>query len=235
MSLTVEQLLQRQALRWDLWRRASAAGGRRPVPRPCIALSRLPGSGAATVGLAVAKQLDFEFFGIEIVDRMAREQGLQRQLAEALDERVRSSIDRYVVDAFRAGAFLESDYLRALVRTVRSIGEGGGAVLLGRGAPYILPPERTLRVLVVAPKAARIEHLAKARSLTQEQAARQLEGEHEERRRFLQHHFRVDPDDASLYDLAVNTANLSQDAACELVLSAYRARFGAGASVRAKA
>jgi cytidylate kinase len=232
MSLTVQQLLQRQALRRDLWQRAS---GGRPAPRPCIALSRLPSSGGATLGLDVAKALDFEFFGIEIVDRMAREQGLQHQLAEALDEHVRSGIDRYLVDAFRAGAFLESDYLRALVRTVRSIGESGGAVLLGRGAPYILPPERTLRVLVVAPKAARIERLAKAQSLTLEQATRELEREHDERRHFLQHHFHVDPDDASLYDLAVNTTNLTREAASELVVSAYRARFGAGAAARAKA
>jgi cytidylate kinase len=232
MSLTVQQLLQRQALRWDLARRAS---GGRPAPRPCIALSRFPSSGGATLGLDVAKALDFEFFGIEIVDRMAREQGLQRQLAEALDERVRSGIDRYLVDAFRAGTFIESDYLRALVRTVRSIGEGGGAVLLGRGAPYILPPERTLRVLVVAPMAARVERLAKARSLTLEQATRELKREHEERLQFLQHHLRVNPDDASLYDLAVNTTSLTREGACDLVVSAYRSRFGAAAGTRARA
>jgi cytidylate kinase len=134
------------------------------------------------------------------------------------------------VDAFREGAFLESDYLRALVRTVRSIGEAGSAVLLGRGAPYILPPERTLRVLVVAPREARVLRLAKARGLEPAEADRELAREDEDRKRFLEHHFRVDPDDATRYDLAVNTASLSREAACELVLAAYFARFGSDAT-----
>lgn len=222
MPLDVQQLLQRQAVRRDLRRRAEDQPGR----RPCVALSRFPGSAAATLGSDVASRLGFAFYGIEIVDRMARDEGLPRSIAAAFDEHVRSAIDRFVVDAFREGAFLESDYLRALVRTVRSIGEAGGAVLLGRGAPYILPPDRTLRVLVVAPRALRIERLAKARGLAADEAERELVREDDERRRFLEHHFRVDPDDPTRYDLAVNTGSLSREAACELVLAACFARFG---------
>ena len=131
-----------------------------------------------------------------------------------------------MVDAFREGAFVESDYLRHLVRTVRSIGEAGGAVLLGRGAPYILPRERTLRVLVVAPKEARIESLAKARDLSPAEAAVELAREDDERRRFLGYHFRVDPDDPTAYDLCVNTSLLPREAACAAVVAAHRCRFG---------
>jgi cytidylate kinase len=199
----------------------------REAPRACIALSRFPGSGAAALGIDVARRLDFDFFGIEIVDRMARDSGLPRRLAAAFDERVRNSIERYVVDAFREGAFVETDYLRHLVRTIRSIGESGSAVLLGRGAPYILPAERALRVLVVAPRKTRLENLAKALGLDVTHAEQQLIREDEERRRFLGHHFRVDPDDPTRYDLVVNTGMLGHDAACEAVVSAYRARFPA--------
>ena len=226
MPLTTQQLLQRQAVRREL--RERAAG--RPEPRPCVALSRFPGSAAATLGRDVAAALGFGFYGIEIVDRMAREAGLPREIAEAFDEHVRNAIDRYVLDAFREGAFLESDYLRALVHTVRSIGEAGGAVLLGRGAPYILRPERTLRVLVVSPREVRIERLAKSRNVSPEQAERELVREDEERKMFLEHHFRVDPNDPTRYDLAVNTASLSREGACEVVVAAYSARFGSGQS-----
>lgn len=221
MPLTVQQLLQRNVLRRDLWRRAGGV----PTPTPCIALSRFPGTAAATLGMDLAHRLGFEFFGIEIVDRMAREESVPRGIAAAFDEHVRNEIERYVVDAFREGSFLESDYLRALVRTVRSIGEAGGAVLLGRGAPYILPPDRTLRVLVVAPPEARVAQLAKARQIGVEEATRRLAHEDEERRRFLMHHFRVDPDDPSRYDLCVNTTSLSREVVCETVLAAYRQRF----------
>lgn len=222
MPLTAQQLLQRQAMRRELRERAAERQG----PRPCIALSRFPGSGGARLGHDVAETLGFDFYGIEIVDRMAREAGLPREIAQAYDEHVRSAIDRYVLDAFREGTFLESDYLRALLHTVRSIGEAGGAVLLGRGAPYILRPEHTLRVLVVAPFEARVARRAKERGLSEPEAERQLRRDDAERRQFLAHHFRVDPDDPTRYDLTVNTAGLTRQAACELVAAAATARFG---------
>lgn len=222
MPLDVTQLLQRQAVQREMQRRL----GTHAVGLPCIALSRFPGSGAAALGQEVAKELGFIFLGIEIVDRMAREDGVPLQLAAAFDEHVRNGIDRYVVDAFRADAFVESDYLRHLVRTVRSIGEAGGAVILGRGSSYILSPGRTLRVLVVAPRDARTENLAKARGLTPAEAKREIEREDEERKRFLSHHFRADPDDLTQYDLCVNTSLLPQAAACAAIVAALRSRFG---------
>lgn len=221
MPLEVQHLVQREALRRSLRSRVAVPS----PPRPCIALSRLPGSDAAGIGQEIARQLDFTFFGIEIVDRIARDEKLPRALAASFDERVRSSIDRYVVDAFRAGAFLESDYLRALVRTVRSIGAAGASVLLGRGSPYILPAERTLRVLVVAPRAIRLERLAKARGFGAAEAERELSREDAERRHFLVHHFRVDPDDPTRYDLTLNSAEFSRERAAGIVVAAYRARF----------
>lgn len=221
MPLDVTQLLQRQAVHRELQRRL----GRHAIGLPCVALSRLPGSGAATLGQDVARELGFTFLGIEIVDRMAREDGVPLQLAAAFDEHVRNAIDRYVVDAFREDAFVESDYLRHLVRTVRSIGEAGGAVILGRGSNYILSPERTLRVLVVAPREARIENLARAHGLSPGEALREIEREDEERQRFLTHHFRAEPDDPTTFDLCVNTSLLPREAACAAVVAALRSRF----------
>ena len=44
------------------------------------------------------------------------------------------------------------------------------------------------------------------------------------RRQFIARSFHVDPDDASLYDLAVNTASLGIDGAVDLVVEALRRR-----------
>jgi cytidylate kinase len=143
-----------------------------------------------------------------------------------VDERVRSAIERYVVDATRRERFTESDYLRHLVRTIASLGERGGAVLLGRGAQFILPPERALRVLVVASREARLERLMKHERLERDAADARLATLDRERRTFLLHHFRRDPDAPEHYDLVVNLGTLSQGAAVELVEAALRARFG---------
>ena len=175
----------------------------------------------------MAEQLDYVFFGIEIVDRIAREQNIPRELVAGLDEHVRTAIDRYVLDATRH-AFTEDDYLRRVVRTVATLAEQGGVVFLGRGSAFILPLERALRVLVVAPREQRLERIAKTNDLTPKRAGVRLEQEEDARREFHRHHFQVDPDDSSAYDLIVNTGTLGMDVAVGLVVETMRRRFAAG-------
>lgn len=217
---SIDGLVERQGRLWELERRRPVF----PTHPPCVALSRQPRSGGAELGQRVADKLDFGFFGTEIVEQMARELGIQRQLVALLDEHVRSSIDRYVADAFRREAVTESTYLHQLVRTLATLGEGGRAVILGRGSAYILKPERTLRVLVIAPRTFRLERLAAELELGRESADEQLEREDTERREFVGHHFGVDPDDPSLYDLVVNTGTLGFDLASALIVEALRSK-----------
>jgi cytidylate kinase len=223
---SLEGLVATQVLRWqDEERRRKSA--RRA---PCVALSRLPGSGAAEVGTQVATALGYGFFGIEIVDHIARENRVQRELVADLDERAHAGIERWVSETFRRHAFDENDYLREVVRTLGTLSERGQAVVVGRGSPYVMPAERTLRVLVVAPRAARIERFAKSRELSPSDAERALVREEAERLEFLRRHFRIEPNDASLYDVAVNTGALGIEGAAELVLAAFRTKFGADAA-----
>jgi cytidylate kinase len=224
----VQALINRQIRRSELLRRAQSS--RSPVAAPCIALSRLPGSGGSELGQRVAERLGYEFFGIEIVDRIATAAHARRQLVEALDERVRMGIELYTADVFGREVFHESEYVRWLIHTIAGLGEHGGAVILGRGAAYILQPERTLRVLVVAPTAARVARVAREESLPAAEAARRVARGDQDRREFVRHHFKTNPDDPSLYDVAVNTETLGLVGATELVLRAFERRFpGLGA------
>ncbi len=219
-SRNLEELVNRQVRRWELLSKQE------PPARaaPCIALSRLPGSAAAELGQEVADRLGFGFFGIEIVDLIARETGTQPGLVAGLDERVRSTIERYVVHSARAG-YIESNYHKQLVRTLATLGERGLAVILGRGSPFVLRAERTLRVLVIAPRRERVERYAKTRDLEAVDAAAELDRAEADRLVFNRHHFHVDPDDPAHYDLVVNTGTLSLGLAVDLVVDAARRRF----------
>jgi cytidylate kinase len=218
---SLEELVERQVHRWEAERRVYT-----PPPRqPCVALSRLPGAGAAELGRRAAELLDYGFFGIEIVDRIARELGVQQRLVVGLDERARTVIERYVADAFHTRPFSESDYQRALVRTIATLGERGRAVILGRGAPYVLPASRALRVFVVAPREARIARIAREEGLAPAEAEERLAQRDAERLRFLRQDFGVEPDDPTLYDLVVNTGTLGIEAGAALVVDALLRRF----------
>jgi cytidylate kinase len=218
----IDELVGRQFRRWESARRSL----HEETPRPCVALSRLPGSGAAELGQRLAERLGYAFFGIEIVDHIARRTGLRRELVAGVDEHVRSAIDRYVADGLRRERFTESDYARQLVDTIAALGERGAAVVLGRGSVYILPPERALRLLVVAPREHRVERIARLEALGAEDAARRIDALDAERREFLTHHFRGDPDDPTRFDLCLNTGTLGLDGALAVALAALRARFG---------
>jgi cytidylate kinase len=173
----------------------------------------------------VAEDLRFGFFGVELVDQIARAGHVHPYLVARLDERTRDAVERFVRDGIRAREYDESQYREALMRVLGTFAERGMAVLLGRGAAYALPPERTLRVLVVASKSFRLARLQAATGLGEESARDRLSYEDAQRQCFNQNYFGVNPDDPTLYDLIVNTDTLGIPAAASLVTRAFHGRF----------
>lgn len=217
-----DQMVNRQIQRWT----HDEARQRSTRYRPCIALSRLPGSSAAELGSLVAQRLGFGFFGREIVDQIARQENIARYLVEGLDERMRHAIERFVHDGFsRLPHYTESQYHSQLLRVLGTLSKRGLSVILGRGAVYALPPESTLRILVVESRVGRIERLRRAKGLGREEASKRLDYEQDQRLQFVRHHFGLDADDASHFDLVVNTESLGITAAARLVHRAYFERF----------
>jgi cytidylate kinase len=179
------------------------------------------------VGQLVARWLDYGFFGQSLVDEIARDVGVEHWMVKGLDEHVRSAIDRFVADAFTHREFTEDDYLWHVSRTVATLGRRGSAVVVGRGAAFLLSREEALRVLIVAPRDARVERYAAVKDLPPERAAEVLTRAEEQRAEFAATQFGVRQDDPLLYDLVLNTGTLSAEAAARLVVDALRRRFPA--------
>lgn len=220
----LEALVERQAARWSLAGRVGHETA--PVaPQPCVAFSRLSWSDGDAVAAWVAAQLDYGLFDTAIVTEIARQRGIDESLVDELDERVRGAIDRYVADAFRRHGLTEDEYFRQLIRIVTTIGQRGRAVLVGRGAAFILSPDHTLRVLVVASASVRERRYAAARGLTPERARAQLAEEDRQRQDYLTLHFRLRQDDPCHYDLVVSTDHLSTGEAGQVIVDVFRRRF----------
>ena len=217
----IEVRVDHQIRCWELARRSSVS----EAPLPCVALSRPLGAGAAELGQRVAELLGFSFFDREIVEWMAERTGHREQLIAGVDAHIRNTIDRFITDGFTHERFAESDYLRQLVRIMAILSERGGAVILGRGAQFILPPERALRALVVAPRADCVERLRKRQAISAAEAEEMVRQADASRREFLRYHFHREPNDPVDYDLCVNTSSLTLEAAAQLLLAAYHERF----------
>jgi hypothetical protein len=220
MGDRIETLLERQARRWAIER-----GAGMPAPRgPLVAFSRWPGSLGDEVAARVAAWLDYGFFDAETVDQLAERADLRERLEAGLDAAAREAIAARVAAARgRAPGAPE-----ALVAVVMTLGERGMAVVLGRGAAALLPPERALRVLVVAPEAQRVARTAAAQGVPTAEAAACVASADAARREALRERFGVGSEDLAHYDLVLNTEALSVEAAAALAVDALRRRFPLG-------
>jgi cytidylate kinase len=217
---SIEQLVEWQGRRW-----AQSRARLMEHREPCVVISRLRYSGAHDVGERVAAELGYGFFGSEIVDQIAKDEGVQRELVAGLDERVQNAIERYLVDGFRHRPLSEADFTRAATKVISTLARRGKAVILGRGAVAIVEPLHALRVFVVAPLEWRRARLAEVQRIAAAEVANRLSSEDAQRAAFLRRNFHFEQDDAVNYDLVVNTGSLGLDGAAATIIETFRQRF----------
>jgi len=106
------------------------------------------------------------------------------------------------------------------MKVVGTIGKHGRAVVVGRGANFILPPEKRFSVRIVAAQAWRINNVAQEFDISSEDAKRRVMRTESDRRAFIRKYFNADIADPTNYDLVVNTATLDVDDAVKVISSA---------------
>ena len=91
---------------------------------------------------------------------------------------------------------------------------------MGRGANFVLPPEKRFAVRIVAPQRWRIENVSKEYGLSREEAKRRVMRTESDRRAFVRKYFNADIADPTNYDLVINTATLKLDDAVNVISAA---------------
>lgn len=195
-------------------------------PWPLITVSREFGTQGAMVGKMAAERLGFSFWDQELVAAIAEETGAQETLLNSLDEKERSQLDDFIRGAVAGAAGTVGEYVRQVARIVGIIEDHGGAVIIGRGAQFILDPDKALRVRVVGPPGQRVGGFAEREGLTAKEADRIVRRVERERQSFNRRHYNHEVGDAIHYDLVLNAGFFSTDAAASVVVAAYESKFG---------
>jgi hypothetical protein len=228
MSRGIEQLVERQVLRWLEEERVSLNPPESRIEeplRPVICVSRQFGAFGGEVGRLVAERLDFGFYGQELVDEIAKQAHVRRRVVESLDERLQSGIRQWVDELMVVRQFRPSDYLRNLSHVVLTIGRHGRSVVIGRGAHLILDARSTLRLRCYAPLAWRIDRVAERYDLTASESEKRIRQVDAEREAFYRTHFAVDVSDPEHFDFLLNVSTMSLEACAQVVVDAFEARF----------
>lgn len=213
--------------------RAPAAPVQEVVPASLtIAISREAGSRGNTIGTRAGKKLGWQVYNQELLEYIAQEGAFRQNVFDNLTPAAARWAEEQLAKLLHEQNLSQHPSIIDLARIVLSLGAQGEAVLIGRGAGCILPPESTLHVRTLAPLNDRIAYMSQWLRLTEEQAIEQVRLRDSRRADFITTHFHRQPGDIHQYDLLLNSSLLGEELSAELIARAARAKLDALAAGR---
>jgi len=189
-----------------------------------VAFSRESGARGGTIGRRVGRKLDWPVYDQELLEYMSQDTVVRQGLLESLTPVASVWVDEHLQQLLREQNISQHPSIQNLARVVLALAAQGDAVLIGRGAGFILPRASTLHVRMIAPLEERIGYMSEWLRLTREEAAEQVQIGDARRNEFIHTHFHRNPDDVHQYDILLNASQLGEDVSAELIAQAARAR-----------
>jgi len=216
---SVQQIIEEQVRKWQI---LSAEKQAEPEGVSVITVSREPGSGGSLVAKGIAAKLAMDFFHQEVIHEMAESAQISTKLVETLDEKGLSVIEDWIASLVDDRHLWPDQYMQHLMKIIGTIGKHGRAVMVGRGANFLIPRERRFRVRVIAPRAMRIQNLTRDFGVSADEAKRRIIRTESDRRAFIRKYFHADIADPVNYDLVINMERMDVDAAVDIVKKAVK-------------
>ena len=200
---SIERMIEEQVQKWQMSRMEKAE---KQTLRPVITISRDPGSGGRILAQALAKRHGLDLFHQEVL--------------ATLDEKGMSVLQDWIRSMLHERHIWPDEYLQHLLKVIGTIGKHGHAVVVGRGANFILPPEGRLRLRLIAPLDSRIANVSGTYGVSAEEAQGRIIRTESDRRAFIRKYFNADITDPKNYDIILNMEYLSIEAAADIVTAA---------------
>jgi len=209
-SRSKEQIIEEQIQRWRLMK------VEKPVEKsvfPIITVSREPGSGGSLIAKKLADKLELDLFHQQILQEMAEKSKISAQIIKTLDEKGLSILEDWITSLVRDRHLWPDQYLKQLMKVIVTIGKHGRAIIVGRGANFILPPDECIKVRIISPQHMRIQNVAKTFNISENEAKRRVIRTESDRRAFVRKYFNAEIADPVNYDIVINTGTLGMDKA----------------------
>jgi cytidylate kinase len=190
----------------------------RPLSLPVITVAMEPGSGGFLLAEALAQRLGYDLYHKNILNAIAHSADTSEEVLDMIEKERFSKIQDFVSALVQENYVYSGDYVQHLTRVVTSLGIIGHAVIVGRGANFILPPERRFALRVVAPEEIRVNNVAMHFGVSLAEAKKRVKNRESRRRAFIKNTFRKDIAEVTAYDLVINTGRLDLHAAVETAI-----------------
>lgn len=189
-----------------------------------ITISRQAGAGGSEIARVLAQKTKMDLMAGQIIQRVAESSKMSAKVIESLDEKSVSAMESWVKSIFSSQRPSPNEYLGHLSRVMATIGKHGNAIIVGRGANYILPPQTTFRVKIIAPMEYRIESMMRIRNLSREESKKYIEKRDAERIAFVRTYFQTDWLEVNplSFDMVINTEKVGIDGAVAAILVSFQ-------------
>lgn len=214
---SINKIIEEQVQKWQIMQTGKK---KEETGIEVVTISREPGSGGNLVAKAVSERLSFDLFHQEVIHEMAKSAKVSNRLLETLDEKGLSVLEDWISSLVDDRHLWPDQYLQHLMKVVGTIGKYGRAVIVGRGANFILPGDKRLSVRVIAPQSVRVQNVAREYDISVAEAKKRILRTESNRRSFVRKYFYADIADPIYYDLVINTGAVSIDGAADAVSSA---------------
>ncbi len=223
-KVTIEKFAKDQIKKWE--RMYPEKDKKEEVRIPVIAVSKEPGGGGNILAEKIADRLNLDLFNRDIIKEIAESAKISASVIETLEKKRLTGVEDFISSLINKQYLYPGLYLQHLMKVVCTIAEHGRAVIVGRGANFILPPEKTFGVRIVAPLDVRIQNIARRFGVSAEEAKRRVIRRESRRRAFIRQSFNADISDPLHYDLTINTAKVSIESAVEAAIGAVMVTLG---------
>ena len=192
---------------------------------PYVAVTREAGIDDDEVARQIAARTHWKILDREMLDHLADEQHWSRTALDLVDERTASWFNDTLGQWLDRQMVSQVEYVHRLAKIVILAAHHESMIFMGRGAQFLLPPERGVTVRLVAPRKLRIKRLAEQQACSEAKAEDLLDKIDDGRIDFVKRYYHRDVRDAHLYDLVINMEHATSSAAAELIANACKLRF----------
>jgi cytidylate kinase len=181
-----------------------------------ITIEREYGCGAGAIAEQLARHLGWKVWDQLLTEEIAREAHVSASAVKRCDEKVDGRLYR-LAKSFWRGSYdrgapagtqaFDADCMMEMVEDILNrVTAEGNAVVVGRGAPYLLRERPdAFHIFLYAPRAEKIRRL-REENHTLEEAEDLVDTIDRERMAYVKHYFNADWPTRSLYHVMLNTA-----------------------------
>ncbi len=182
-----------------------------------ITISRQLGSLSTEIARGVAEKMNYEYVDKEKIGKILADFGFGAPELEKFDEKKPPFWDSLSIQ--------RTKFLHSIQAAIYDFARKGQVVIVGRGGQVLLKNvPGTLHIRIFAPFDLRLKRLVESERIDEKHAVRTLQQSDHDAAGYMLSFFNAALNDATLYDLLINTEKLSPATAIQMIIVSLQSR-----------